>query len=141
MSEPREAWGQLLATEWPREIINPYRMFTFFQVPVWLAEQHEVSQGAKLCYAVLCFYAGKNGRAYPHQSTMAEKLGISDRQVRNYLTELEDVHKLIETEKQDFGGRNQYIFRAHPWMELPAPDGRSHLRAREDRADYFLDSP
>jgi hypothetical protein len=100
-----------------RERINPYRLFVGSFIPNWLLRRAEVSPGAKLCYARLCQYAGDNGRAFPAQPTLAEELGVKQRQVRNLLSELKKCN-LIEAERNGLGQSNDYFFLKHPWMDL-----------------------
>jgi len=116
-----EARNQLLAHEWPRAEINPNaRAWTFAPIPLWLLQRHEVSFGAKCLYGRLVLYAGKNGVAFPNQVTLAAELGITARQVRRLIKELEG-HKLIEAKKRGFQGPDRYVFLYHPWQELPPP--------------------
>src|SRR5687767_1040770 len=71
------------------EFINPSGLFHGSYIPEWLELIPTISAGAKLCYARLCRYAGKNGVAWPHEDTLAAKLGgVTDRTVRNYLDQL-----------------------------------------------------
>lgn len=113
------------------EYINPYKLFHGSFVPNWLLERKEVSQGAKLCYARLCQYAGKKGTAWPAQETLAAEIGCSDREARRYLKELVTT-ELIEVEQRGLGKSNVYHFLGHPWI-LAAPD-RTDMSAL-DRTD------
>lgn len=102
------------------ERINPYMLFLGAFVPNWLLRRPEVSQGAKLTYARLCQYAGKDGEAFPAQETLALEIGgISARHVRRYLKELCDM-ELLEAVRRGLGQSNSYYFLHHPWMmEFP----------------------
>jgi hypothetical protein len=95
--------------------VDPKR-FTFAPVPNWLLERHELSAGAKLCYARLIQHAGHKGVAWPRQWTLGEELGTNDRQVRRWIEELEQL-ELIEVEREEYGGINHYFFLKHPWMD------------------------
>jgi hypothetical protein len=95
--------------------INPYKMFIGAFVPNWLMERTEISPGAKLAYGRLCQYAGKNGRAFPCQDTFATALGISDRQLRRYLAELEE-HSLVSVLCRGLNRPNEYSFLDHQWI-------------------------
>lgn len=103
--------------------INPWRQWHGAWVPEWLMRSKAVSPGAKLCYARLCRYAGKEGVAYPDQAELAEELAVSERTVRTYIRELEDAH-LIRTEQRGLGQPNRYRFRNHPmiWNDEDGPD-------------------
>jgi hypothetical protein len=103
------------------KFINPFNRFVGCFVPNWLAYRKEVSQGAKLCYARLAQYAGHKGYAYPFQETLAEEIGVAERQVRRYLQELMK-HKLIHQEQQGLNQPNIYYFLAHSWMEIGEED-------------------
>jgi hypothetical protein len=79
-------------------------------------ERTEVSPGAKLCWARLAQYAGRDGVAFPEQETLAEAMGVSSRQVKRYVAELVDA-KLIRTDQtRGFNRQNHYYFLKHPWM-------------------------
>lgn len=104
-----------MSTEEDLKFINPHKLFTGAFIPNWLLNRPEVSQGAKLCYARLCQYAGKKGDCFPKQKALAEEIGVRSRQVRNYLDELEAL-KLIFPVKFDFQSQNMYRFLLHPWM-------------------------
>jgi hypothetical protein len=125
-----------MATGYPFEEINPYaEKWTTANVPLWLLQHGEVSAGAKLLYGRLMLYAGKSGRAYPNQATLASDLDISTRQVRRYVQELED-HHLIEGKKRMFADSNHYIFRRHPWQQGPlANSGMPVRRGGDTRND------
>lgn len=96
--------------------INPYGLFIGSFVPNWLMRQAYVSPGAKLCYAVLCQHAGADGRCFPRQSTLADELATSIRQVRRYLDELIK-HQLIEEVQHGLNTPNDYLFLHHEWMQ------------------------
>jgi hypothetical protein len=99
------------------QYINPYKMWIGSFIPNWLLQRVELSPGAKLCYARLCQFARKaDGVAYPGQKTLATELGISGRQVRRYLKELEKCN-LIAIEQIGRTCSNRYRFFRHSWQE------------------------
>lgn len=102
--------------------INPYKLFRGSFVPNWLLCRHELSQGAKLCYARLSHFAGKDGHAYPAQQTLADELGCSEREARRYLVELQKAG-LIEAKRRGLGKTNYYRFLLHEWQGLTVSDG------------------
>lgn len=104
------------------EEINPYRKWIGAFIPNWLLNKNEVSQGAKLCYGRLCQYAGSNGEAFPRQGEIAKALGVSSRQVRKYLKELEQ-HQLISIERRGKTQSNMYHFFEHSWMPSDRNNG------------------
>jgi hypothetical protein len=71
-----------------RQRIIPWKKFISALIPNWLLSRCEISQGAKLCYARLAQYAGKEGRCFPKQRTLAAELGVSERMARKYIKEL-----------------------------------------------------
>jgi len=103
--------------------INPYRLFVGSVIPNWLLQRKEISPGAKLCYARLCQYSGKNGLCYPKQVTLAKELGCSRSQVIRYLKELVK-QGLIEKVRVGLQRANRYKFLRHNWMQLKP----SHVR-------------
>lgn len=99
--------------------IDPYKSWVGAMVPNWLLKRCEVSPGAKLVYARLCEHSGRegNGRAYPGQKVLADELGISARQIRRYIVELEK-HELIYSIQYGLRLVNSYVFLWHEWMEF-----------------------
>jgi hypothetical protein len=69
----------------------------------------ELSAGAKLAYGVLARFAGRDGVCRPSARTIAERLGVSDRQVKSYVSELVRAG-YIERERGDRRGPNNYYF-------------------------------
>ena len=94
--------------------INPYKQFNGVFIPDWLLESDICSVNAKVMYALLTRYAGKDGFCYPKQSTLADRLGTSRRSVINYLKELQDC-ELIERKRTK--GNNNYFFLEHNLMK------------------------
>jgi hypothetical protein len=95
---------------------NPFKMFYGCFIPNWLLQRTEITQGAKLCFARLAQYAGENGKCFPSIKTLANELGVKDRMIQNYLSELRDF-KLIETHQTSGHGVNEFIFLWHEWSE------------------------
>ncbi|MFA5695946.1 MAG: helix-turn-helix domain-containing protein [Bacilli bacterium] len=96
--------------------INPFKLYHGAFIPNWLLCKSvtEVSQSAKLCYARLMQYAGKNGYAFPSLITLGKEIGLSKRQMVDIVKELE-ILNLIEVEKY-FGKSSKYYFIKHKWM-------------------------
>ncbi len=101
--------------------INVHLAFLNSQVPNWLMERTEVSPGAKLCYGKLCQYAGRDGKCYPLQETMAQGLGVSKDTVQRYIRELVSF-KLIESFRRGFNKSNYYMFPTHEWVRFRFDD-------------------
>src|ERR1035437_1276467 len=90
---------------------NPYKRFVGIVIPEQVCKYGGLSLGAKLVYGRLCRYAGENGDAYPSVPTLGKELGISGKQARRYLRELE-AHKFIESDPKP-GDRSHYFFLWH----------------------------
>lgn len=98
------------------EIFNPYRAFVGAFIPNCLMAYPGLSQGAKMCWARLAQYAGKEGVAYPKQETIAKELGVSTAQAKRYISELVDKgFILIERSSDDrlAHAPNKYRFLMH----------------------------
>lgn len=111
--------------------INPYKRFIGSFIPEWLEKipSTEVSVGAKLIYARLCRYAGKNGDCHPGTDEIASATGIPKRSVERYMCELKNI-KLIEVVRVGKKCSNRYFFLNHRWisgyaqLQSDAPDWR-----------------
>ncbi len=121
------------ATPAPRpHRIRPWRKFISALVPNWLLRRTEVSQGAKLAYARLAQYEGRDGECYPKQTTLAAELGICERTAHRYVRELIRF-KLIESDRPGLGASNSYYFLDHPWMREGQPEALAS--AGQDQQD------
>jgi len=97
----------------PGEFFNPYRIFRGVFVPAAVAGNQRLSQGARMCYGQLVRYGGQNGIAWPSQKKLAEAMGVRERQVRNYIDELER-EALIVSDRRGLGRTQLYHFAWHP---------------------------
>ena len=88
---------------------NPYRVFQGAFAPYWLLEHRGISTGAKLCYIRLLGFAGKDARCYPSLETLGTSLGVSERQARDYVKELER-SGLVVVEQRGLRKTNVYLF-------------------------------
>lgn len=86
---------------------NPFRKFTGYFIPECLLPYESISTGAKLCLAVMFRYLGNNEIAWPGQSKLAEKMGVSVRMVGSYLQELEQ-DGFIRSDRIGLGQTNNY---------------------------------
>jgi len=103
-----------MPTPRPRRI-NPWRMFVGSMIPNWLLRRREVSQGAKLAYARLAQYAGKDGECFPKQETLGAELGVTERTANEYVRKLVKF-RLIEMDRPGLRMSNRYFFLDHPWI-------------------------
>lgn len=107
---------------------NPWNLFVGALIPNWLAVRLELSPGAKIAYARLCQFAGRDGVAYPTQPQLALAMGVTDRQVRRYLRELRGLAAdgsrlfppLIRVYRTGLRKANRITFDLHPWMQIEA---------------------
>jgi hypothetical protein len=84
---------------------NPFRVFTGIFIPEALVRTNLVSAGAKIAYGRLARYAGQDGKCFPAVGTLAQEIGVGERQAQKYVAELETA-KLIRRRTQ-FTGRAQ----------------------------------
>jgi len=100
------------------KFFNPYRNFVGSFIPNCLMSYKGLTGTAKLCWARLAQYAGKDGIAYPSQDSLAEELGISKSQVIRILSELEKknfIKRIKATGQDKFSHKtNRYYFIFHP---------------------------
>lgn len=79
----------------------------FTQVPNAILRATEISQGAKLVYAMLLSYAWHHNSCFPGQDRLAEDLSISRRSVNTHIKELE-AKKFIKITRKGLGKPNLY---------------------------------
>jgi hypothetical protein len=118
----------------------------------------ELSHGARRCLDRLRWYQQRYGRVHPFQQKFAERLGVSDRQLRNYLAELRAAG-LVSTQKGGPGhpasyrltpsntsglisGQLPVYFRSKPTMEDSEvrPDQRVKEENLRSKAAQFSSS-
>src|SRR5262245_65788479 len=92
-----------------RAPFNPYKVFQGVFAPYWVLEHSGISTGAKLCYIRLLGFAGRDARCYPSLDTLGASLGVSGRQARDYVKELEHA-RLITVEQRGLRKTNVYLF-------------------------------
>jgi DNA-binding transcriptional ArsR family regulator len=80
---------------------------TFAPIPNKILCRRDLSHGAKLCCARLIQYAGKDGKAFPKLTTLADELGMSVRAVQRFISELEEAD-LVKIERRGRGYSNLY---------------------------------
>jgi hypothetical protein len=98
------------------ETFNPFRAFNGVFVPDPVLRTRELRAGAKLAYGVLTRYAGRSGSCWPAQSSIAERMAVTPRQVRDYLDDLTRAG-FIRHQKGGRGRSNRYHFLWHPSFE------------------------
>lgn len=70
--------------------INPYKQFQGAFLPNAIMECLDLSQSAKLMWARLAQYAGKDGRCFPSIEQLGDDIGLSRSAARKVLSELQD---------------------------------------------------
>jgi len=107
------------------DVFNPYRMFAGNFVPDAISKYRSLPPGAKLVYARLCRYKGDHGDAYPSAPTLADEVGLSERQIWHYVNHLID-QKFISVTKRE-GQSSVYNFLWHPCFEGDTGEGRKKV--------------
>ena len=110
-------------------------MFVGSMIPNWLQCRREINPGAKLAYARLAQYAGRDGECFPKQETLAAELGVSERTANEYVRTLVRF-RLIEKERPGLGMSNRYYFLDHSWIREGQPKAppRSGQQTRKTSA-------
>lgn len=107
---------------------NPFLVFYGIYIPEALLRYPGLSSAAKLCYGVLCRYAGDKGRCWPSQDHVATALGgVSVRNVRRHLKELES-KGFIRVVQIGLQRNNEYEFL---WHEIFTGSERTDLSAQD----------
>lgn len=89
---------------------------TFAPTPNWLMERTEISDSAKLLYARLIQYRGKDNLIFPKRETLAKNLGKNIRAIDRYIRELIK-HNLIAIKQMGCNRSNEYTPLTHIWMK------------------------
>ncbi len=79
----------------------------FTQIPNSILRNPDLSMGAKMTYSILLSYAWYNSSCFPGQKKASEHLGISERYLRKFLTELKDKN-LLTIKRRGLGKTNYY---------------------------------
>ncbi len=100
------------------ETFNPWRGACGFYPPdvVGRLPSRALTDGQKRLYERLVRYAGRDGRCFPAQETLARELGKTERQVRRDLERLE-AYPLVKSVARDGRRGNTYLFLWHPIFE------------------------
>ena len=67
---------------------RPYKRFIGSIIPNSLMKYKGISDGAKICFARLCQYNGKNGSAFPSYETLANEMAVDRRTAQRRVDEL-----------------------------------------------------
>lgn len=130
----------------PREQLRFHRTRSagpWVALPVSVLRDERLSPQAKLLYALLRDYAGRDGHAFPGQDRLARDLGCTDRAIRNWLRELSDLG-FVEVERRGRTKTNLYWIADTPQDsgnagQQPTPhqaQGSHHGSERNHRSDH-----
>ena len=92
----------------------------FTSIPNRILENPDLTLGARMTYAMLLKYAWQDNFCFPAQESVARDLGVTDRSVRTFLTELRD-HRLIDWKQRGLNRPNIYYLKRLP--ARPKRDG------------------
>lgn len=129
--QPMHRIGDGLKQRYDQIIIqNQMLKAGFASLPYMVMRDTGLSLGARLTYAFLLMYAWQEGSTFAGQVKMAADMGISERHLRRYLTELKD-QGYIAIERQDKRYNNTYVLLDKPLTKLKAsPKLRNSERDR-----------
>src|SRR3989442_35564 len=119
--DPFNPWHQSCGF-YPQDVLSRHR-----KLPDATGNLKVVTPGQKQLYERLVRFAGRDGRCFPSQDTLARELGRSDRQIRKDLARLESF-KLLRHTWRDGRRSNTYEFLWHPIF-----DERNHCSAQGGR--------
>ena len=80
----------------------------FSALPYLVMKAKSLSVGARLTYAFLLMYAWQEGSCFAGQKKMAEDMGVSERHLRRFLSELRETG-YIKIQRKDKRFTNTYI--------------------------------
>src|SRR5207237_734274 len=90
----------------------------FTQVPNAILRDPDLSDGAKLTYAMLLSYAWTDNRSFPGQERLAKDLGKERKAVIRYINELKE-KALVRVERRGMGKTNIYYIRTRIEADVP----------------------
>ncbi len=120
---------------------NPFRLFVGSFLPNCLMKDPDLDSTEKLVWARLAQYAGKGGRAFPSQETLAEEVGVTPQGVRAALRRLKK-HRLIRIEAPKGAAKlshrpNEYVFLWHSMFEESESDSPTLRRVLEHSPESY----
>lgn len=100
-----------MATEYSKiRIEDPILQKPFALIPGAVLERSDLSQGAKLAFAMLVFYQHKYG-GYPGHEQMGNDLGVRRETISTYLRDLQKAN-LVTVERPGLGKTNVYTVKS-----------------------------
>lgn len=89
-------------------IQNEIQRSGFASIPYLVMRDKQLSVGARLTYAFLLMYAWQQGSCFAGQKKMAADMGVSDRHLRRFLSELRQFG-YIKITRSDKRFNNTYV--------------------------------
>lgn len=105
---------------------NPLMRDGFAALPYSILKDTSLGVGARLAYGFLLMYAWQEGSCFAGQQTMAGDMGVSARQLRRYLKELQSAN-YIRIERKDRRFNNTYYILDR---KLPSKQKRKRFPTR-----------
>ena len=102
--------GESAKEKWDTIVIHskdPVVQQGFTQVPKFILKDPNLSLGAKVTYSALLGYAWDNASVFPGQATLAKEMGVTERHVRRFISELKTA-ELLRVERRGLGQTNRY---------------------------------
>lgn len=113
----------------------------FTQIPNAILRDSTLSAGARLTYGLLSSFAWQSDECFVGQKKLGELAGVGDRQIRKYLTELEDAG-LLEITQQGLHKPNLYtLFGAGPDRACSSGQDRTSSSDEEDTKEEDPENP
>lgn len=99
----------------------------YWAVPKEVMYRKDLSIEARVVYGVLWTRQNGDNVAWPGQAYIADKIGVSDRSIRRYVTELKEAG-LIEVEQQGLRKTNRYFLTGQVDRSRADTPDRSHSK-------------
>lgn len=101
-----------------QEFFNPHGDAVLASLPIFLLTSTDLSLGAKVTYAILCYLSNVDGTCSAPQALIASRLGLSSVQVKRYVKELQ-LMRYISISRDSRRKPNTYRFLWKPeWPNL-----------------------
>src|SRR5512146_393238 len=113
-------------------VLNEALKHGFTQLPRYVLQDKKLSFGARLTYAVLLSYAWQEDSCFPGQDRMAKDLGVSERSIRTFLSELKQ-RGYIDWRQQGLGKTNIYYILDYQPLKLKLD--RKHTSGLDRKPD------
>lgn len=114
---------------------DPVQQKGFTQISNAILRDASLSAGARLTYAMLSSFAWQSDECWVGQEKLGKLVGVGDRQIRNYLAELEEAN-MLEVTRQGLQKPNLYtLFGADPERNHSSGPDRTSSADEEDTGE------